>query len=265
MKNFLTVAVLVTAIFICGCGSKYSDETLIVGFAFWTEDRKNIPDMLDAINTADTEFLAQQIVDGKVYHADRETKIAVTDEYDGGETIEIKFLEGRYKNKVGYTLAEFVRDVGKEREQTEIEQKQHAQEEQARKEREQAAFDDAKAKDTTIFERLTKSIDKPLKDGVQIVCEVGNGTPAYCKIIGVTNLPNETKINVTIGTFTKAADVHDGKISVLIGRSAVSVGEQNLLITTLDKNSQPPEVQAAVDGDDSIFGKQIYSGKVQIQ
>ena len=129
------------------CGSKYSDETLIVDFAFWTEDRKNIPDMLDAINTADIEFLAQQVVDGKVYHADRETKIAVTDEYDGGETVEIKFLEGRYKNKVGYTLAEFVRDVGRAREQAKIAQEKKEKEEQARLEREQAAFEEAKAKE----------------------------------------------------------------------------------------------------------------------
>lgn len=116
MKKFFAVACLVATILICGCGSKYSDETLIVDFAFWTEDRANIPDMLDAINTYDTEFLAQQVVDGKVKHADRETKIAVTDEYDGGKTVEIKFLEGRYKNKVGYTLARFVLDAGKERE-----------------------------------------------------------------------------------------------------------------------------------------------------
>ena len=264
MRKFLTVAIIVAAIFICSCGSKYSDETLIVDFAFWTEDKKNIPDMLDAINTYDTEFLAQQVVDGKVKHADRETKIAVTGEYDGGKILEIKFLEGRYKNKVGYTLPKMIRDVGKEREQAREKEKKKAEQEQARREKENAEFEEAKAKDTARFEQLTKSIDKPLKDGVQIVCEVGNGTPAYCKIIGVTNLPNETKINVTIGTFTKPANVYDGKISVLIGRSAVSVGEQNFSIVTLDKNSQPLEVQAAVD-DDSIFGKQIYSGTIHIQ
>ena len=236
MKKFFVVVLFVAAIFACGCGSKYSDETLIVDFAFWTEDRKNIPDMLDAINTADIEFLAQQVVDGKVYHADRETKISVTDEYDGGKTVEIKFLEGRYKNKVGYTLAEFVRDVGKQREQKE-------KEELARREREQTAFEEAQAKEKARLEKLSAAGGY----GVQIVVTLGDGTEGYHKIIGKTNLPDGTNLTVTLSDAKKGATVYDGgKISALFERSAVAIGEQNLSIATPD-------------------GNQIYSGTIQIQ
>lgn len=242
MKKFLIVACLVMTIFICGCGSKYSDETLIVDFAFWTEDRANIPDMLDAINTYDTEFLAQQVVDGKVKHADRETKIAVTDEYDGGKTVEIKFLEGRYKNKVGYTLAEFVKDIGNAREQEKAKQEQNQKEEQARREREQAAFDEAQAKENARLQELTAAKGA---DG-QIVVALGDGTAAYHKIIGKTTLPEGTNLTVILANVKKSSSVHSGKFSALFERSAVSVGEQNLSITTSD-------------------GKQIYSGTIQIQ
>lgn len=235
MKKFLIVACLVMTIFICGCGNKYSDETLIVDFAFWTEDRANILDMLDAINTYDTEFLAQQVVDGKVKHADRETKIAVTDEYDGGKTVEIKFLEGRYKNKVGYTLAEFIRDVGRAKEQSQ-------KEEQDRREREQATFDEAQAKENARLQELTAAKGA---DG-QIVVALGDGTAAYHKIIGKTTLPEGTNLTVILANVKKSSSVHSGKISALFERSAVPVGEQKLSIITPD-------------------GKQIYSGTIQIK
>ncbi|MBR1804799.1 MAG: hypothetical protein IJ774_00275 [Selenomonadaceae bacterium] len=242
MKKIFAVACLVAAIFICGCGSKYSDETLIVDFAFWSEDRANIPDMLDAINTCDTEFLAQQVVDGKVKHADRETKIAVTGEYDGGKIVEIKFLEGRYKNKVGYTLAEFVKDVKKEREQAQAKREQQEKDEQARREREQAAFDEAKAKENASLDELAVT-----SDGVQTIVTLGDGTAAYHKIIGKTNLPDGTNLTVTLAGVKKSATIYDGgKFSVLFERSTVSAGEQNLSIIMPD-------------------GKQIYSGTIQIQ
>lgn len=117
MKKFLLVALLVTAIFICGCGSKYSDETYLDLVAFWAETKANAHDYLDAFETADDDFFLQQLYDGRIKPApEKLTKIAVTGEYDGGKIVEIKFLEGRYKNKVGYTLARFVLDAGKERE-----------------------------------------------------------------------------------------------------------------------------------------------------
>ena len=117
MKKFFAVACLVAAIFICGCGSKYSDETYLDLVAFWAETKENARDYLDAFETDDDDFLTQQFYDGRIKPApEKLTRIAVTDEYDGGKIVEIKFLEGRYKNKVGYTLAKFVLDAGKERE-----------------------------------------------------------------------------------------------------------------------------------------------------
>ena len=117
MKNFFAVAFLVAAIFICGCGSKYSDETYLDLVAFWAETKENARDYLDAFETDDDDFLTQQFYDGRIKPApEKLTRITVTDEYDGGKIVEIKFLEGRYKNKVGYTLAKFVLDAGKERE-----------------------------------------------------------------------------------------------------------------------------------------------------
>lgn len=241
MKKFLSVALMMIVMCVCGCGSKYSDETLIVDFAFWTEDKENINDMLDAINTYDTEFLAQQVVGGKVKHAEKETKIAVISELNNGEIVEIKFLQGRYKNKIGYTLSECIKDVGKEKE---IKKKQD--EERRAKESKQLE-DQAKReqKEKEYIEQL--AADKQSSDGVQVVVALGDGTNAYQKLLGKTNLPEGTRLSITLAGVKKETFVqNDGTFSALFERSIVPVGEQNISITTLE-------------------GKQIYSGTIQVQ
>lgn len=243
MKRILAVALMFAMLITSGCGNKYSDETLMVDYALWVEDKENVPDMLDAINTHDKEFLAQQVIDGKVKHADKETKIAVTDEFDYGKIVEIKFLQGRYKNKVGYTLSEFIIDVGKERE---LEKKRDAERKAAEEKKladEKARLEKEQADENARLEQLKNFL---AQNNAQIACTMAQGTDAYQKLIGTTNLPEGTRLKITLAGVKKEATVQqDGTFSALFERSIIPVGEQNVSISTLDK--------------------EIYIGKIDVQ
>ena len=198
----------------------------------WTETKENARDLLDALETNDKDFFVQLYADGKIKEVDKETKITVTNELNDGKIIEIKFLQGRYKNKVGYTLLRFIEDIGEKRAQ-----------EKKRAEQEQISFDEAQAKEKSRLEKLTLSDS----NDVQVVVTLGDGTMAYHKIIGKTNLSDATNLIITLSDVKKGTTVYDGgKISALFERSIIPAGEQNLSITTSDN-------------------KQIYSGTIQLQ
>ena len=151
--------------------------------ASWVETKENIPDFLNAAGLDeegeyDEEFLTQQLIEGRIKFTDKEIKVAVTDELNSGKVIEIKFLQGRYKNKVGYTLPDFVRDKKKEREQ------------EVKKERERLAQEQAKiAEEARIKQLATEGKISVIQDGVQFTLVMDGGTNAYRKLIGKTNLP----------------------------------------------------------------------------
>lgn len=243
MKKFFLLALVFMMIVCCGCGSKYSDETRIVEFAFWSEDKENIPDLLDAINTRDTEFLAQQVIDGKIKHAEKETKVAVVSEFNNGEIVEIKFLQGRYKNKVGYTLAEYIKDVGKERE---LEKKRDAERKAAEEKRladEKTRLEKEQADENARLEQLKNFL---AQNNAQIACTMAQGTDAYQKLIGTTNLPEGTRLKITLaGVKKETAVLSDKTFYALFERSIIPVGTQNVSISTLDK--------------------EIYTGKIDVQ
>ena len=246
MKKILTVALMAAIILLSGCGSNYSDETFLEERTFWVANKDDIDDFIDGAGRGDKgefdeDFLQQQLLEGRIQFSDKEVKVAVTDELKGGKVVEIKFLQGRYKNKVGYTFPEFIIDVGKEKE---IKKKQDEErrakglkqlEEQAKREQKEKEY----------IEQL--AADKQSSDGVQIVVALGDGTSAYQKLLGKTNLPEGTRLSVTLAGVKKETAVqNDGNFSALFERAIIPVGGQNISITTLD-------------------GKQIYSGTIQVQ
>lgn len=108
--------IIVAAVVLFNRGNNYSDEVYIKEKAFWVENKESIADFIDVFENADEEFFTQQLIEGKIKFVNKETKISVISELNNGKIIEIKFLKGQYKNKVGYTLNRFVFDALKEKE-----------------------------------------------------------------------------------------------------------------------------------------------------
>lgn len=244
MKKFLSVALMLAVICVVGCGSNYSDETFLEERTFWVANKEDIDDFIDGAGRGDKgefdeDFLQQQLLEGRIQFSDKEVKVAVTDELKGGKVVEIKFLQGRYKNKVGYVFPEFIIDVGKEKE---IKKKQN-EERRAKEAKQLEEQAKREQKEKARLEELTAEGG----DGVQIVVMLGDGTSAYQKLLGKTNLPEGTYLSVTLAGVKKEMTVqNDGTFSALFERAIVPVGGQNVSITTLD-------------------GEQIYSGTIQVQ
>lgn len=137
MGKFLTVVLSIITVILVGCSDKENtareasepfvvkasylkgeeaerqqmnmSEGLIVRGAFWVEEKENIHDFLDAIETYDEEFFKQQFREGKTFYIDTDTRINCSnDTLNDGKIVKIKFLKGRYKNKLGYTYIKFV-------------------------------------------------------------------------------------------------------------------------------------------------------------
>ncbi len=266
MKNFLSVALIVVVILFSGCGSNYSDEVVIKPYAVWLEDKKNLEDIFDALNDADTEYLEQHL--RKIKMMDKETKVAVTDEFNNGKYVEIKFLQGRYKNKVGYTESESIIDVGKERELAKKEEEERKAAEEKKLE-EQAKRD---AEEKTRVEQLASDGNmSTIQEGVRITCTMAEGTSAYQKLLGKTNLPEETHLSITLAGVNKASIVQkDGFFTALFERRIIPVGEQPISIKSLDRDSQPVNVQTVEDSliketGNGILGKELYTGRIAIK
>lgn len=247
MKKFFLLA-LIFVMIISGCGgNKYSNETFLQANASWVEIKENIDDFMDGAGRGgdseiDKEFLTQQLIDGKIKYTDKEIKVAVTDELKGGKIVEIKILQGRYKNKVGYTFPEFIMDVGKERE---LEKKRDAE----RKAAEEKKLADEKSR----LEKLAATEKEQFKQLAEqnpqsndIVCTMADGTDAYQKLIGIANLPEGTRLKITLAGVKKETAVQSDKtFYALFERSIIPAGEQNVSISTLDK--------------------EIYTGKIDVK
>lgn len=138
MKKFLAVLLGFIALIIFGCGNEEikteekesfvekatylkeeerelkrmnMTEGIIMKNGFFVEEKENIADFLDAWESQDDDFLAQQVIDGKVFHIDKDTRVYYSnDKFNNGKIVKIKFLQGRYKNKLGYTIVKFIRE-----------------------------------------------------------------------------------------------------------------------------------------------------------
>lgn len=242
--KFLSVMLVFLLVIMVGCGKKYSEETYLNEDAAWVEKKEYVTDFLDAIETMDGEFLYQQILEGKVQHVDKETLVAVTDELERGKIVEIKFLQGRYKNKIGYTFPEFITDVAKEREKIRSEQEQKEKEEHALLEKAKAEEEARQEEEKRLLEQLSRETG----EGAEIICTMAEGTNAYQKIIGRTKLPEGTHLTIMIADIKKEVVVQkEGKFSALFERTILPIGEQSISIKRIDEE------------------KEIYSSKINVQ
>lgn len=222
MKKIFLLALMFLILVSCGCGSKYSDKTFILKKAGWVETEEYARDFLDALESGDDDFLEQQLIDKKIKLVDKETKVAVLDEVAGGKILKIKFSEGRYKNSVGYTPAEYVKDYIEEHEA-------------------QVAFD-------------KQAYDSLLKNGIQINVSHITAEKSNYRIDGESNLPSNTKIAV-LGVETP---IINGAFSVVV---AAPPGKQ-LNVRILGEQDQPDNVRKInteiinkKGNEQSIFGR----------
>lgn len=123
MKKFFAVACLVATIFICGCGGDKTAEqpaepkveqpapepekvdAVAVDGTIWAIDEENVAYLIDALDRNDGEYLKQLSVEQKAFLVDRDTKVTRIGKPAANDTVMIKFKEGRYTNKTGYTRA----------------------------------------------------------------------------------------------------------------------------------------------------------------
>lgn len=123
MKKIFAVACLVATIFICGCGGEKSAEqsaepkveqpapepekvdAVAVDGTIWAIDEENVAYLIDALDRNDGEYLKQLSVEQKAFLVDRDTKVTRIGKPAANDTVMIKFKEGRYTNKTGYTRA----------------------------------------------------------------------------------------------------------------------------------------------------------------
>ena len=262
MKNFLSVALIFFTVILIGCGnnvSKYSDETFLKENSSWVEDKRNIADFLNAAGLdeerkPDEDFFMQQIIEGKINFTDKEIKVAVIGELNNGKIVEVKILQGRYKNKTVYTIPEFIKDLKEEIERKKENEKKISEKEQARMEQ--------------IAEVEKQRLKSLIQDGVkfEVAIKTSNG---YRNFNGTTNLPDGTILRVSVARESLETVVRNGSFSALFEQIKIPIGEQYFSITTLSKELQPLNVQLVnntmvKDKSIIILGKEIYSGKITV-
>lgn len=108
MKNFFSVALLVAAFLVCGCGGDKTAErvpSILLKESLWVADSDNMQYLNDAIARKDTEYLNQLMIEGKVFLVERDTKVTRFGVAADKNNVLIQFNEGRYTNKSGCTHA----------------------------------------------------------------------------------------------------------------------------------------------------------------
>lgn len=115
MKNFLSIALIIAAVILVGCGGEkradisYGSNEKVAAIlqkdSLWVMDSKNVPYLNDAIARKDVEYLEQLMIEGKVFLADKDTKVTRFGLAADKNIVMILFKEGRYTNKTGCTHA----------------------------------------------------------------------------------------------------------------------------------------------------------------
>lgn len=81
---------------------------IVQAHSLWVENIRYLYDYKDGFYSGDKEFLLQQVREGKIFFVENPAGVACSGDYEKGKIIEIRFFEGRYKNKSGYIFADFV-------------------------------------------------------------------------------------------------------------------------------------------------------------
>ena len=128
MKKFLSIALIIAAMILAGCGNEKTvnqstksttpaletkndkvDAILIAG-SVWVLDSDNVPYLADAVARNDMDYLNQLMIEGKVFQVDHDTKVTRFGLASDKNNALILFKEGRYTNKTGCTFAQWVYD-----------------------------------------------------------------------------------------------------------------------------------------------------------
>ena len=120
MKRFLAVVLIIATMILVGCGSGKSVDTssksneevaaVLQKDSLWVMDSDNMPYLNDAIKRKDVDYLKQLMIEGKVFLADKDTKVTRFGVTADKNNVLILFNEGRYTNKTGCTHASNVVD-----------------------------------------------------------------------------------------------------------------------------------------------------------
>ena len=119
MKKFFVVALMSVMLVCVACGNEKSAEqsapaepkkidAVLVAGSFWVIESENMPYLTDALTRKDTEYLRQLMLEGKVFHVDKDTKVTRFGVAADKNNVLILFKEGRYTNKTGCTYVSSV-------------------------------------------------------------------------------------------------------------------------------------------------------------
>lgn len=125
MKKFFLLALILLALIVSACGGQKTVEqsapaepkieqpalepekidAIAVKGTLWAIDEENMKYLTDAVNRKDSEYLKQLVLEKKIFHVDRDTKVTRIGTTSDEGNVMISFKEGRYTNKTGYTFA----------------------------------------------------------------------------------------------------------------------------------------------------------------
>ena len=109
----VSILVLLTVSLFSGCsnnGEKLHDPEprILLANSPFVQDDDNLKYLLDAIQRKDDDYLQQLIIENKVFSVDKDTHVDNIGTMTGTDNELIIFKEGRYTNKKGVTLKNFL-------------------------------------------------------------------------------------------------------------------------------------------------------------
>ena len=121
MRKFLTVAILVAAVFICGCANpkketkqpeiKWSEGIIYASFersCFCIVEARDVKGCIDAGHRKDIAYLEAMVNSDLAFFLRSNTKVLYADTGIYPGVVAVKFLEGEYNGQIAYTWAKRV-------------------------------------------------------------------------------------------------------------------------------------------------------------
>ena len=85
-----------------------TEPRILLAKSPFVQENENITYLADAIQRKDEDYLQQLIVENKVFLVDKDTKVDISINNSESNNVQILFKEGRYTNKKGVTLKNFL-------------------------------------------------------------------------------------------------------------------------------------------------------------
>lgn len=86
---------------------------IVRAHSLWVENIRYLHDYKDGFQNGDKDFLLQLVREGKALFVENSAGAVCSGTHEDGKIIQIRFFEGRYKNKKGYIFADFVQKLEK--------------------------------------------------------------------------------------------------------------------------------------------------------